>query len=372
MMKLTNACCAASFFFAMLAGTAQGQLPEITIDLTSTDVLSQGNTGTCWSFSTTSFLESESHRITGELHDFSEMASVRVIYPEKVERYVRYQGKHQFGPGGLSHDVTHAAAVYGLVPQSVYAGGQAPGEYNHGALDATLEAMATTMVGQSGSIATESFEAIDAVLDAHLGALPESFDYEGMNYTAESFRDAMGIDPSAYVTLTSFSHHPFGMPFILEVPDNHANASFLNVPLDELENIVHHSLEEGYTVAWDADVSNRGFSFQKGWAIMPETAASADEWQTLDKMPDEPIVNQAMRQASFDSQETTDDHLMHIVGLAADTLGRKYFIIKNSWGQGNAFGGRQYVSMQYFRHHTIGIMLHEDGLPKASKKAMNR
>ena len=202
------------------------QAPEVTIDLTATDVLSQGQTGTCWSFSTTSFLESEAHRITGELHDFSEMAAVRVIYPEKVERYVRYQGKHQFGPGGLSHDVTHAAAVYGLVPQSIYGGGQDAGAYDHSALDASLSALAKSMVDQSGSIAPESFDAVEAVLDAHLGGLPESFDYEGKSYSPSTFRDAMGIVPEAYVTVTSFAHHPFGQSFILEVPDNHAHGAF--------------------------------------------------------------------------------------------------------------------------------------------------
>lgn len=348
------------------------QAPEVTIDLTATDVLSQGQTGTCWSFSTTSFLESEAHRITGELHDFSEMAAVRVIYPEKVERYVRYQGKHQFGPGGLSHDVTHAAAVYGLVPQSIYGGGQEAGAYNHNALDASLSALAKSMVDQSGNIAPESFDAVEAVLDAHLGGLPESFDYEGKSYSPSTFRDAMGIIPEAYVTVTSFAHHPFGQSFILEVPDNHAHGAFWNVPLDDLETIVEHAIAEGFTVAWDADVSNRGFSFKNGWAIMPEIAKSAEEWETLGQMPNEPQVNQAMRQAAFDSQENTDDHLMHIVGLAKDARGRSYFIIKNSWGQGNAFDGRQFVSMPYFRYHTIGIMLHENGLPKANRKAMGR
>jgi bleomycin hydrolase len=228
------------------------------------------------------------------------------------------------------------------------------------------------MVDQSGSIAPESFDAVEAVLDAHLGGLPESFDYEGKSYSPITFRDAMGIVPEAYVTVTSFAHHPFGQSFILEVPDNHAHGAFWNVPLDDLENIVEHAIAEGFTVAWDADVSNRGFSFKNGWAIMPEIAKSAEEWETLGQMPDEPQVNQAMRQAAFDSQENTDDHLMHIVGLAKDAQGRSYFIIKNSWGQGNAFDGRQFVSMPYFRHHTIGIMLHENGLPKASRKAMGR
>ena len=180
----------------------------------------------------------------------------------------------------------------------------------------------------------------------------------------------MGIDPAAYATLTSFTHHPFGTSFVLEVPDNHAHGAFYNVELDDLEEAVHHALENGYTVAWDADVSNKGFSFRDGWAIMPEAAGSKEEWETLDAMPIEPAVDQAMRQSAFDSQENTDDHLMHIVGRAADAQGREYFIIKNSWGQGNDNGGKQYVSMAYFRHHTIGIMLHEEGLTKEMRKAM--
>ena len=354
------------------AVTANAQGPEVEIDLTATEVISQGRTGTCWSFSTTSFLESEAFRITGELHDFSEMASVRVIYPEKVARYVRYHGKHQMGPGGLSHDVTHAAAKYGIVPQSVYGGGQAAGAYDHGALDGMMETMAKALVEQSAGVAPSGMEAVEATLDAYLGALPEAFEYNGAQYTPASFRDAVGIDPAAYATLTSFTHHPFGTSFVLEVPDNHAHGTFYNVELDDLEEAVHHALENGYTVAWDADVSNKGFSFRDGWAIMPEAAGSKEEWGTLDAMPLEPAVDQAMRQSAFDSQENTDDHLMHIVGRAADALGREYFIIKNSWGQGNDNGGKQYVSMAYFRHHTIGIMLHEEALPKELRKAMGR
>ena len=374
-MKFTPTLTLASMLMLVSLGaeaTLQAQTPQIEIDLTATEVISQGRTGTCWSFSTTSFLESEAFRITGALHDFSEMAAVRVIYPEKVERYVRYQGKHQFGPGGLSHDVTHAAAAYGIVPQSVYGGGQEAGAYDHGVLDGLLEVMAEELVEQSGRIDPAGFDAVEATLDAYLGALPESFEYNEREYTPASFRDAMGIDPDAYATLTSFTHHPFGESFILEVPDNHAQGSFWNVPLDDLEESVHHALENGYTVAWDADVSNKGFSFSDGWAIMPQTAATKAEWGTLDAMPVEPLVDQSMRQSAFDSQENTDDHLMHIVGRAADTSGREYFIIKNSWGQGNEYGGEQFVSMAYFRHHTIGIMMHESGLPKELQKAMAR
>lgn len=354
------------------AGVVCAQGPEVELDWTATDVISQGQTGTCWSFSTTSFLESEAYRITGELHDFSEMASVRVIYPEKVERYVRYQGKHQFGPGGLSHDVTHAASKYGIVPQSIYTGGQKPGAYDHGALDGMMEAMAKALVEQSGKIDPAGMSAVEGALDAYLGPLPTTFEYQGREYTPKSFRETMGINPEAYATLTSFTHHPFGEAFVLEVPDNHAHGQFFNVELDVLEAAVTHALRNGYTVAWDADVSNQGFSFRDGWAIMPQTAASKEEWGTLDAMPDEQAVDQAMRQAAFDAQENTDDHLMHIIGIASDAQGRSYFVIKNSWGQGNVYGGKQFISMSYFRHHTIGVMVHESGLPKELRKTMGR
>ena len=354
----------------MLVCASWSQMPTVDIDLTATDVISQGNTGTCWSFSTTSFLESEAHRITGELHDFSEMASVRVIYPEKLARYVRYHGHHQFGPGGLSHDVLHAAAKYGIVPQGVYSGGNQGEDHDHSALDRQLKKLAKKRVKASVGLGPEGFSEAEAVLDAHLGALPESFEYRGQRWTPISFRDAMGIWPDAYLTLSSYTHHDFGAHFILEVPDNHAQGAFWNVPLDDLENTVHHALENGYTVAWDADVSNAGFSFFDGWAIMPEMADTKEDWTSLDAMPQEPTVGQSLRQAAFDTQENTDDHLMHIVGRATDAKGRRYFVIKNSWGQGNDFGGKQFVSMSYFRHHTIGLLVHQCGVPASVRQEL--
>lgn len=344
-------------------GTVFGQAPEIEIDLTALEVLSQGQTGTCWSFSTTSFLESEVFRISGESHDLSEMAPVRVIYPEKAERFIRFQGKHQFGPGGLAHDVIHAASAYGLVPQDVYPGGQNPEAYDHGELDSTLGEMVRSIVKQTGSILPESYDSIANTLDTYLGPLPTNFENNGEVFTPIEWRDALGIVPEDYISLTSFTHHPFGEEFILEVPDNHAHEMFLNVPLDDLEGAVNNALTNGYTVAWDADVSNEGFSFSDGWAVMPEIASSGEEWESFDAMPEEPATNQASRQSDFDSQSTTDDHLMHIVGRARDSKNRPYFIIKNSWGNDNAFGGRQFVSMDYFRHFTIGILLHSDALP---------
>lgn len=360
-----------AFCLSLFVGSvAWAQAPTIDIDLTANGVLSQGQTGTCWSFSTTSYLESEAFRLTGDLHDLSEMAAVRINYPHKAELFIRYQGKHQFGPGGLSHDVISAASEYGLVPQSVYAGGQDPAAYNHNELDAMLEGMVQNIIEQSGSISPAAWTSLESVLDAYLGPLPDEFEYRGKKYSPASFRDACGVDPANYVTLTSYTHHPFGEPFILEIPDNYAQGLFWNVPLDDLEETVHYALEKGMTVAWDADVSNSGFSFRNGWAVMPGVAASSEEWKTLDSMPLEKAVDQTYRQAAFDSQENTDDHLMHIVGRATDAQGRRYFIIKNSWGDGNAYGGRQFLSMDYFRHHTVGIMLHRDGLIKSVSKLM--
>ena len=356
----------------LIGGLAHAQSPKVELDLSATEVISQGQTGTCWSFCTTSFLESEALRLTGERHDFSEMAHVRVIYPEKVERYLRYHGHHQFGPGGLSHDVTHAAEVYGMVPQSVYNGREGAGGHNHKVLDRKMKALAKKWAKSGKGSVAGDFDEVDAILDAHLGPLPTSFQYQGTTFTPVSFRDAMGIDPASYVTLSSFAHHPFGAPFILEVPDNHALEAFWNVPLDALEAEVHHALDNGFTVAWDADVSNEGFSFLEGWAIMPETAATKEQWGGVDAMPDEPLVDQSMRQVAFDTQENTDDHLMHIVGRATDAQGRRYFVIKNSWGQDNPYGGQQFVSMSYFRHHTMGVMVHEAGISPTLRQEMGR
>ena len=366
------------FLIAVLAGfpmilSAQEQDKEqaplytfkTLADLTATSVKDQCQTGTCWSFSTTSFLESEAARIGGGVVDLSEMASVRYTYPLKAEMFLRHHGLHQFGPGSLCHDVLNAAADYGLVPDFAFTGLDA-GElvYDHGELDAVLSAAVKAMSKQK-VLSDDWRDAVDGICDAYLGKLPSSFQYNGKTYTPGSFRDYLGINPSEYVSLTSFSHHSFGETFVLEVPDNFSRGQFLNLPIEDLTRVVRKALMDGYTVAWDADVSEKGFSFRNGMALLP---AVEEEAMMFKEVIEEAKVSQASRQEGFENHMTTDDHLMHIVGLAIDQKGSEYFVIKNSWGQDNPYGGRQYISMAYFKAKTIAVTLHRDAMQSGKKR----
>lgn len=351
-------------------GPATGM--TILADVTANSVLSQGATGTCWSYSTTSFLESEALRTTGQLHDFSEMASVRVNYPRKAATFLRYQGKHQFGPGALSHDVMNAVEWYGLLPESAFDGNPDPnGHHDHSELDAVLEGLVKAGLGESGRLSPRFLESFEAVLNVYLGELPETFIYEGEEHTPVSFRDAMGIVPEDYVELTSFLHHPLHQAFVLEVPDNFSNGRYLNMTLDELVQATVHALEAGYSVAWDADVSNAGFDFRRGIALALEDEDALDGWDWDQILPAEFNVTESIRQQAFESLATTDDHLMHFVGLAEREVNgekKRFFILKNSWGPNNPFGGRQFVSEAYFRMYTMGVMMHRAGLPSKMQR----
>jgi bleomycin hydrolase len=364
MKKRTFSICIAFLTLSALFNTASAQsiysfTPLVEIEATS--VKSQGRTGTCWSYSTSSFLESEAARISGNVVDISEMATVRYTYPLKADIFLRYQGKHQFSAGSLCHDVMNAAGGWGLAPQAAYTGLK-DGEtvHNHAALDSTLLATVNELLKKEGGELDQNWRTtIDNILDSHIGALPQSFNYEGTNYTPSEFRDFLGINTGDYINLTSFTHHPFGTNFILEIPDNFSQGTFYNVPIDDLQRATEAAVVAGFTVAWDADVSEKGFSFRNGMALLP---AEGEEEKLWKEEIEEAKVTQASRQAAFDNQTTTDDHLMHIVGLATDQTGEKYFIIKNSWGTENPFGGRQYISMAYFRAKTIAILVHKDAL----------
>ena len=208
-------------------------------------------------------------------------------------------------------------------------------------------------------------DAVNGICDAYLGKLPSSFQFEGKTYTPESFRDHLGINPSSYVSLTSFTHHAFGETFVLEVPDNFSRGQYLNLPIEDMTRVVRNALMNGYTVAWDADVSEKGFSFRHGMALMPAEGEASKLWE---EVVEEEKVSQASRQEGFENHTTTDDHLMHIVGLAQDQNGDEYFVIKNSWGQGNDYGGRQYISMAYFKAKTIAVTLHQDAMKGGKKR----
>jgi bleomycin hydrolase len=323
----------------------------------------QCQTGTCWSFATVSFLEAEVLRKGGKSVDLSEMYNVRITYPIKADAYVRYQGKQQFGPGGLSHDVLRVVAEHGMVPQSAYSGMKAGvTEHNHGGLDALLESTVKTVLDKKLNEEGGAWKnSVNGILDAEIGPVPSSFEFNGKKFTPAQFRDELKINAADYVSISSFTHHPYYAPFVLEVPDNWAKGSFYNVPLQDLERITENALDNGYTIAWDADVSEKGFSYLQGVAVLPASMPKKEEWWTV--IHPELTPTAASRQDAFDRFETTDDHLMHITGKSKDQQGNSYYITKNSWGATNPFKGYLHVSKNYYLMKTVGIVVHKDAIP---------
>ncbi len=332
----------------------------------STAVEDQEKTGTCWSFATISFLESELLRMGKPEFDLSEMYSVRAIYLDKASNYLLRQGKANFSQGSLSHDVIHAYQMVGVVPESAYTGyGEGRTSHNHGALERELKVYLDGLI-KSRKVPENWRDKANEILDTHLGELPASFDYEGKNYTPKTFTASLGINPDDYVTLTSFTHHPYYASFILEIPDNYSNGTYYNLPLEELVSVTDNAINKGYTVAWDADVSEAYFNHKIGLAMMPVDSAQWDEVVSgsigLSKV-EEKEVTAGFRQMEFENYNTTDDHLMHIVGVSTDDTGVKFYKTKNSWGESNKYGGYVYVSPGYFQLKTIAIMVHKNAIP---------
>lgn len=353
------------------------------INIPVTSVKDQNKSGTCWCFSGLSFLENEILKATGDTVDLSEMFVVNHCYRDKADRYVRMYGSSTFAAGGSVLDVPYVMSRYGLVPEEAY-GGLHYGEskHVHGELDGILAGLVKTVVSKPDKKITTAWrKAFDGVLDAYLGALPETFTYRGKTYTPQSFASSLGVSPDDYVAITSFTHHPFYEPFVLEVADNWLWAPYYNVPLEEMKQIVDDALEQGYTVSWAADVSEGGFKWAKGVALMPKAKDGASlegtelaRWVKLSDRerensrydftgPVEEIeVTQELRQQMFDSQETTDDHGMVIVGTALDRLGNRYYKVKNSWDTNNEYGGYFYVSEPYFLAKTVDILVNKRAL----------
>ena len=336
-------------------------------DCNCTSVKSQGKTGTCWSFATSSFLESELMRIGKPEYDLSEMFFVRTIYQNKAQNYLLRQGKAQFSQGGLSHDVIAAFQQGGAVPEQVYSGQiGSETQHDHSELASTLKGMLDALIKQRKI--SEKWEAgFVALMDAYIGTPPSSFEYNGKTYTPKSFADHLGIIPADYVSFTSYSHHPFDAKVILEIPDNHANGSYYNVPMDELLDITEYALQKGYSVAWDGDVSEIGFSSKNGIAILPVDESKEDMFE---KPGDEIIVTQQLRQKTFLDYSTTDDHLMHVTGVAKDQHGTKYFYTKNSWGAVSPFQGYVHISEAYFKLKTVGIMVNKNAVPERIRQRL--
>ena len=337
------------------------------IDLETTEVINQGKTGTCWSFSTYSFLESEIIRLRGRSIDFSEMYSVRQTYSDKSWNYIMRQGKTQFSEGGLAHDVLNSIETNGLIPNTIYSG-LSNDDYGHDHTEmvAVLKSTLDTYISKpGGEISTKWKEVTENILDTYLGKKIDTFTFEGITYTPRSFLKFTKIQPEDYITITSFTHKPFYSKFILNIPDNFSNGSFYNVPLDELVNSVNSALEKGYTIELDCDVSENTFSSKHGIAVIPKN--TRDELTILETIQQERVVSQSLRQKEFENQNTTDDHLMHITGKVKDQNGTTYYKVKNSWGSDSnrvSNGGYIYMSQTYFKLKTISVTLHKSAIPK--------
>jgi len=332
-----------------------------------TPIKSQDRTGTCWSFATSSFLESEAIRLGKGQHDLSEMYAVRNIYKDKARNYVLRQGKANFSQGSLAHDPLFVAHRYGIVPEAAYSGLlEGEEKHDHGEMEAMMKGMLDALLKRK-NLSPKWKGAMEQVLDVYLGGAPEEFTYNGKSYTPKSFAESLGINPADYVQITSFTHHPFYRPFVLEIPDNYSNGLFYNVPMNELEAIVDNAVKGGFSIAWDGDVSEKGFSAKEGIAVLPVDKKREDLFTKPGK---ELVVTPEARQAAFESFSTTDDHLMHLAGIAKDKEGTKYYQIKNSWGEISEFKGYLYMSQAYFQMKTVSVLVHKEAIPAEIAKKL--
>lgn len=337
--------------------------------LDCTDVKSQGSSGTCWSYSTNSFLESEMMRMGKKPVDLAEVFTARNVYVEKAENYVRMHGAVSWGDGGACHDVINMYAKYGAMPQSAYTG------LNYGTTKNQFAEMQEVLKGMldayvknpNGRITPVWKKAFTSVLDSYLGKVPKTFTYKGKEYTPKSFADeVVGINPADYVELSSLNDKPYYEKTILMVPDNWSYDQVYNVHMDELIESIDNALSKGYTVAWATDVSEKYFSWKNGVAYVPEKnwedMSEEEQKDMFNGVKPERKITAKMRQKAFDNYETTDDHGMHIVGLAKDQTGREYYIVKNSWGEKNDYKGYIHVTKNYVRYKTTAILLHKKAL----------
>ena len=356
----------------------------------TTSVKNQFRSGTCWCFSALSYLENEILRAGGQEMDLSEMWIVRNIYFEKAVKYVRLHGALNFAVGGAFHDVTEGIKKYGIVPQEVYEGlnyGTKLPHFNE--IDAVLKAYVDAIIKNPNRTLTTAWQAgLNGILDAYFGKMPETFEYNGVNYTPQSFAASLPIKMEDYVCLSSFTHHPFYSTFVIEVPDNWMWASVYNVPLEEMMAVIDNALENNYSIGWASDVSEKGFSRTKAFAVVPEdnidnmSGTDAERWGTMsdrernkalysfDKPGKEKTITQQMRQEAYDNYQTTDDHGMVIVGTATDQCGNPYFKVKNSWGTDSPYKGYYYFSRPFVEYKTMSIMVNKNAIPKDIRKKL--
>ncbi len=349
----------------------------------ATSVKDQNKSGTCWSFATLAFMESELLRTGKGEYNLSAMWIARHTYFEKVVKYVRMHGEIILAEGGWWSNVPDMIRKYGIVPTSVYDGlNYGLDNHDHSELSKAVKAYADAII--KGKLLTTAWQdGLNGILDAYFGKLPEKFEYNGKSYTPASFRDMLGLNMDDYISLTSFTHHPFYKPFVIEVPDNWTWSQSYNVTQQELLDVTAGAIEKGYAAVWSSDVSESGFSYNNGIAFnvpeMVETEEGTElaKWVSVStnqradmikKMLKGPIeernYTQEERQLAYDNYETTDDHGMLITGLAKDQDGKPYFKVKNSWAEKNVYKGYFYASYPYFSYKTLSVAMHKDALPK--------
>lgn len=346
-----------------------------------TSVKNQNRSSTCWSFSSLGFLESELLRQGKGEYDLSEMFVVHHTMVDRAERYVRLHGDNSFSPGGSFYDVIYCMKNYGLVPQEAMQGIMYGDTLPvHSELDAVAEAYVNAIAkGKLKKLSPVWKNGLVSIYDTYSGACPEKFTYNGKEYTPKTFAQSLGLNSDDYVSLTSFTHHPFYTEFAIEIQDNWRNGLSWNLPLNELMTVIDNAVNKGYTVAWGSDVSEIGFT-RDGIAVLPDmdradlTGSDMARWTGLtadDKRKEatskpgpEKEVTQEMRQTGFDNWETTDDHGMLIYGIAKDQNGKEYYMVKNSWGTNNKYKGTWYASKPFVEYKTINILVHKDAVPK--------
>lgn len=354
------------------------QFTEI-INLAQTPVQNQGSSGTCWSYSGNSFLESEMLRMGKQPVQLSQIFVARNAYADRAAQYVKMHGNLALGEGGLFHDVMNVYRKYGMVPQEAYSGlnyGTTKNQF--GEMSAAMEGFLKGIVSNPNGKLTPNWKtAYSGIMDAYLGEYPKEFIYNGKKYTPRTFADeVVGINPDDYIAISSFKDEPLYKPFTLMIPDNWAFGQYYNVPMDDLTKTIDYALKNGFTVAWAQDVSEKSFSWKNGVAYVPEKDFSIMTVEEKAEMFNGPkpdrVITEEMRQEAFDNYETTDDHGMHIVGLAKDQNGKEYYIVKNSWGASNDYQGYLYVTKAYVKYKTLNILVNKNGVPKQLLKKLGQ
>ena len=383
----------AALFFIPLSGTAQsenGYQFTIVVQQKATPVKDQAVSGTCWCFATTSFIESELLRQGKGEYDLSEMFIVRQKYLNQMADNLLRHGKGNVTQGSITASWITAFNQVGIVPEEAYTGINYDSPvHNHSELAGYVEAISAEAVKQKKN-SKQYQELANSLFDIYMGKVPETFTYKGKEYTPKSFAESLGIDTDDYIPLTSFTHKPYYKPFEVEIPDNWEHSQMYNLPLDELISVMDGALKSGYTLCWDGDVSEKGFAYLNGVAINPDVKSDdlykdsdRAHWGQLNDTErlaevfrfehpyPEVKVTPEIRQQGYESGKTTDDHLMHITGIATDQNGTKYYITKNSWAaDSNDFGGYLNMSESYVRAKTIYILVHKDALPKTLKEKL--